>query len=188
VGLGSVAAALAGAPWFNWTTDALSDLGHPARGSSPIFNAGLAAAGLLYLVFVAALARALASGRLATAAEGALAASALSLTAIGVLNESFGAAHFVVSFTYFMFLPLGMALLALRLWRSCPRFARVTLAVAAASASFGISIIAAIVYGWPFPSQAIPELIASSLLALWSLWAGAALRAGMFSGTAADAK
>ncbi len=183
VGLGAVAAALATAPWFHWTADALSDLGNPRHESSPLFNGGLAAAGLLYLLFVGGLLRALPARRASGAAVVCLAAGALSLSAIGVVNESFGPPHFVVSFTYFTFIPLGMALLAFALWRSARAFSRATLALAALSAAFGTSIIAAILYGWPFPSQAIPELIASSMLAGWSLWAGAQLTGGKFAGS-----
>lgn len=40
------------APWFSWTGNALSDLGHPARASAPAFNLGLMVAGLLGVMFV----------------------------------------------------------------------------------------------------------------------------------------
>ena len=173
VGLGGVAVGISLSPWFNWTSDALSDLGHPRHPSSTAFNAGLIAAGALYMVFVLSLARALPRGRFEVAGEVCLALGGLSLSLIGIINESYGAPHFVVSFTYFMFVPLGMAFVAYALWYSVGTFAWFTLVLSGAGAAFGISIITAILYGAPFSSQAVPELIASAFLAGWSVWAGA---------------
>lgn len=178
VGLGAVGAALAMAPWFNWTTDALSDLGHPRHESAAVFGAGLLASGLFYVDAVLHARPSLGKSRLAKASAGFLVAGGLSLSAIGVINESFGAPHFVVSLTYFTFVPLGMFLLALCIRGVAPRFALVTAAMAVAAAAFGISILTAIAYGAPFPSQAIPELIASSILAAWAVLGGIALYAG----------
>jgi hypothetical membrane protein len=177
VGLCAVGAALAMAPWFNWTTDALSDLGHPRHESAAVFGAGLLASGLFYVDAVLHARASLGAGRLAKAAVGFLVAGGLSLSAIGVVNESFGAPHFVVSLTYFTFVPLGMFLLALCFRGVAPRFALLTAAMAVAAAAFGISILTAIAYGAPFPSQAIPELIASAILAAWALLGGYALYA-----------
>ncbi len=178
VGLGAVGVALALAPWFNWTTDALSDLGHPRHESAAVFGAGLLASGLFYVDAVLHARRSLGSSRLAKAAVGFLVAGGLSLSAIGVVNESFGVPHFVVSFTYFTFVPLGMFVLALCLRGVAPRFAIVTAAMAFAAAAFAISILTAIAYGAPFPSQAIPEIIASVILAAWAVLGGFALYAG----------
>jgi hypothetical membrane protein len=172
VGLGGVAVGISLSPWFSWTSDALSDLGHPRHASALAFNAGLIASGLLYMVFALSLVRVLPRGRLEAAAALCLALGGLSLSLIGVVNESFGAPHFVVSFTYFMFVPLGMAFLAFSLWSTMRGLAALTLCLSALAAFFGISIIAAIVYGAPFPSQAIPELIASVFHASWSVYAG----------------
>lgn len=187
VGLGAVFAALALAPWFNWTTDALSDLGHPRRESAPVFGAGLLAAGLFYVDAVLHARVVLARSRPASAAVASLVFGGLSLSAIGVVNESFGAPHFVVSLTYFTFVPLGMFLLARCVRAAMPRFALATALTAAASAAFGISILTAIAYGAPFPSQAIPELIASSLMAAWAGLAGIAMVQGRFPRPPADA-
>ncbi len=167
-------------PWFNWTTDALSDLGHPRHASAATFGAALLAAGLLYLDAVWALRPLLPKERLSEAAFLSLAFGALSLSGIGVINVSFGAPHFVVSLTYFTFVPLGMALLAAIYWTAHRRFALATIAMASAAAAFGISILTAIGYGAPFPSQAIPELIASAILAAWALLVGVLLWTGTF--------
>lgn len=51
VTLGTVAVAVLLSPWFSWTANALSDLGHPSRATAPLFNGGLVVAGLLGLAF-----------------------------------------------------------------------------------------------------------------------------------------
>ena len=187
VGLGAVAAALALAPWFNWTTDALSDLGHPRYASAPVFGAGLLASGLFYVDAVLHARRFLGRSRVSSAAVVSLVLGGLSLSAVGVINESFGPPHFVVSLTYFTFVPLGMLLLAVCLQGVAPRFALATAGVAVAAAAFGISILTAIAYRAPFPSQAVPELVASSLMAAWAAAVGAGMIKGAFPGAGPQA-
>lgn len=178
VGLGAVAAALAMAPWFNWSTDALSDLGHPRYASAPVFGAGLLASGLFYTDAVLHARASLGRSRLASAGVAFLVAGGLSLSAIGVVNESFGAPHFVVSLTYFTFVPIGMLLLALCFRGAAPAFAKLTVVMSIAAAAFGLSILSAIAYEVPFTSQAVPEMIASAILAAWAVVAGAGLYRG----------
>lgn len=48
----AIAAAIAVAPWFSWTGNALSGLGNPVEPSSFAFNDGLILAGVLGTVFV----------------------------------------------------------------------------------------------------------------------------------------
>src|SRR5262245_11082323 len=72
-GFGGVALGLANAPWFSWTADALSDLGHPSRASASYFNVGLAASGLFYLGFAYAVASELGGSKTRTAAAACLA-------------------------------------------------------------------------------------------------------------------
>jgi hypothetical membrane protein len=179
-GFGGVAVALALAPWFSWSADALSDLGHPRHASAAPFAAGLFMAGIFFVKAVWFARPVLGDSRLASAAVAFLIAGGLSLSAIGVVNVSYGTAHFVVSLTYFAFVPLGMALLALCIRQAAPGFAAVTSLMAAAAAAFGITILTAVAWGAPFSSQAVPELIASAILAAWALAAGAALARGRF--------
>lgn len=168
-GLGSLSVALSMAPWFVWSEDALSDLGHPRYSTWLVFGAGLLLSGALYLVFVWGLGRVVPRSPAGTAGLLFLGAGGASLSAVGVINESYGAPHFIVSLAYFTFVPLGMVLVAISRRASDPRWALATAALAFAAAAFGLSILSAIAYEVPFTSQAVPELIASALLALWSL-------------------
>ena len=161
--------ALAMSPWFVWTENALSDLGHPRRESAWVFGVGLAAAGAAYLVFVWALAGAAPKTALGAGALTSLGGGGASLSAIGIFNESYGALHLAVSVTYFTLVPVGMLLLALSMRGSDRSIRAATLVLAVAAGALGLSVAGAQEYGWPFPSQAIPELAASLLLAGWSV-------------------
>lgn len=169
VGFGAVFAALAMSPWFVWRENALSDLGNPTHTSATVFGAGLGAAGAVYLVFVWALAAATPRTPLGVAALLSLAGGGASLSLIGIINESYGAPHLAVSVTYFTFVPVGMLLLALSLKGSDRRIRLATEVLAVAAGILGLSVAGAQEYGWPFPSQAIPELLASLLLGGWSV-------------------
>lgn len=51
VAFGAILTATFVAPWFSWTGNALSDLGHHDRATASLFNGGLIAAGLIGAVF-----------------------------------------------------------------------------------------------------------------------------------------
>ncbi len=94
----------------------------------------------------------------------------LSLAFIGLFNESFGDLHFVVSGTYFAFIPVGIALFAPAARRADARLGKISLLIAVLAAILGISILTAIEYRTPFTSQAIPELLASIIFGTWTCW------------------
>lgn len=169
LGFGAVLGALLMSPWFVWSENALSDLGHPRRESALVFGAGLAAAGAVYLVFVWALWAATPRTPAVSAALLALAGGGASLSAVGIVNQAYGAPHLVVSVTYFTLVPVGMLLLALALKAPDPAFRAATLVLALAAGTLGLCVAGAQEYGWPFPSQAVPELLASLVLGGWSV-------------------
>jgi hypothetical membrane protein len=51
VAFGAILTATTTAPWFSWTSNALSDLGHHERATATVFNGGLIVAGLVGAVF-----------------------------------------------------------------------------------------------------------------------------------------
>lgn len=51
VAFGAILTATTIAPWFSWTENALSDLGHHERATTNLFNGGLILAGLIGAVF-----------------------------------------------------------------------------------------------------------------------------------------
>ena len=78
-----IAVAVASAPWFSWTANALSDLGVRERASATPFNYGLIAGGTLGVGFAARL-WAEAPGRIGRAGIATLALSLASMVLIGV--------------------------------------------------------------------------------------------------------
>ena len=90
-------------PWFNWSTDALSDLGHASRSDvAPLFNFGLHLAGFLIMVFSMTVFR-----KHAKFTSLCLLISALMLQLVAVFDEVYGFLHFLVSI--FFFASLGFA-------------------------------------------------------------------------------
>ena len=154
VGYAFIAAALIKAPWFDWSRNALSDLGI-APGSAPFFNLGLILAGLLVVAYGHGLAQTL-SRRLGKAAGLWLSIAGLALALIGVFPEDCGDIHYYVSVAFFVNIPL--ALIALGASLATQRQRRLGFIVAA--------LALASVAPWlkPWDGVAIPEL-ASSLLA-----------------------
>lgn len=85
------------APWFNIWANALSDLGKMKHiCSAPIFNSGLALGGYLL-----GLATALSQG-IRAVNRLILCVAGFTLILIGVLNESYGYIHFIVSLAFFL--------------------------------------------------------------------------------------
>ena len=143
-------------PWFSWTANALSDLGHPAKSTAaPIFNFGLAAGGILVALYaVSAMA-----GKAKYSAI-LLAVTGISLTLVGVFNESWGWLHFAVSVVFFSFACLTLFTYSIEM-RSL---------LAALSAIIGLL---AWFFFWLDISQlgvAVPELISSLTATAWFLY------------------
>jgi len=85
-------------PWFNWSKNALSDLGHAQRSiSAPYYNFGLALTGFLIAIYA-----------FTTLKEHAkitsyfLAAAAFSLQLVAVFDEIYGFLHVFVSMLFFV--------------------------------------------------------------------------------------
>ena len=101
-----IGTAIALAPWFSPTADALSDLGVPGEASAPAFNAGLIVGGLLGTGFALRLWPD-APGRLGRAGVGILAVSFLCLSLIGVFPTPHEY-HLAVSVAFFALFTYGL--------------------------------------------------------------------------------
>jgi len=99
---------IASAPWFRWSKNALSDLGHALRSESALYyNFGLAAAGLLIAIYAVTslMSRAKYSSL-------CLAASAFSLQLVAVFDEIYGRTHMLISVIFFVLLLLASIIYA----------------------------------------------------------------------------
>jgi len=97
------------APWFRWSKNALSDLGHALRPESALyFNFGLAAAGLLIAVYAVKVLM-----KSAKYTGPCLTASAFALQLVAVFDEIYGHTHFIVSVIFFVLLLLSSLIYAI---------------------------------------------------------------------------
>jgi len=151
----SIVVSIAYSPWFNIFNNALSDLGDPCRSATVlIFNAGLAIGGLVIVVF--ALVDVLKYNVVLAIILEILGSF---LTLIGIINESYGYMHFVVSAIFFISAAVLLAYLALMLKSTLPLI------------SFTIVVIVWTVYFiFRIPKgAAIPETISIVFASPWYL-------------------
>ena len=146
---------IASAPWFRWSRNALSDLGHALRPESALYyNFGLAAAGLLIAIYAVTslLSRARYAGL-------CLAASAFTLQLVAVFDEIYGHTHLIVSEVFFILLLLSSLIYALER-RSI-----------IASCSFIVGLCAWILYWMNLYSAgiAVPEIISATAAVSWMI-------------------
>jgi hypothetical membrane protein len=139
-------------------------LGVQGPVTAAIFNTGLVLGGILFALFTLGLFIYVGNDLIGKAASTLLFVASVSLIAIGVLNESFGYVHYLVSVAFFVSLPLSLAVFVAAFWREGKRRLSVfTLALA---------VIAALVWGLELtvqfvPGVAIPETISGVAGAAW---------------------
>lgn len=157
LGFSAVLLSIASSPWFNWTDNALSDLG--VGGSGLIFNTGLIASGVLMISFFLGLLK-LSGGCWAWKLGSYMfLADALSLIGVGVFNESFGRIHLYFSLAFFILMPLSLIMLGLSLWsRGIKGLSLFTLFSA---------LVTPVVWILPWRGAAIPEALSTLATATW---------------------
>ena len=159
---------IASAPWFSWSENALSDLGHAVRSDvATYFNFGLAFAGLLVLIYAVTVFR-----RHAKFSSLCLAASAFSLQLIAVFDEVYGSLHLAVSVLFFV--SIGVASVAYAIER---RSLLAAIAVVVGLASW-ISYWAGIYEA----GIAVPEVVSFTPVASWVVWSAWKIYSGALIG------
>jgi hypothetical membrane protein len=165
VAFGCIGIAIVSYPEFSWTNNALSDLGVVPGVTAFAFNFGLFAAGVLGFFFVASglfsYFKNTAVGKLGVAV---FALATVWLMAIGVFNESFYPAHFVVSVLFFITMPVAFWVLAVTLYLKH----EVSLAIF----TLFSSVVAAAPWILYFimryvPNVAVPEAISALISSIW---------------------
>lgn len=168
VAFGAIAVAVALAPWFSISANALSDLGQRSARSAPVFTWGLVLAGALGAVFVVRLAAA-ETGRVRRIAQVVLFAAMSALAGIGLVpvDHSSGL-HTPVSVTFFLALTYGLALdgtASVLAGRRRTGLGFVWLAFANATGW----LVYALVAGQASVGVALPELVGAVALAAWAV-------------------
>lgn len=179
IALIGIVAAILVSPWFNWFTNALSDLGHPwmlggsngtpgLNPAAPIFNTSLSFAGLITLMMTVWLIRHQVFER---SVIGIIAAILLTiaqffLIGIGIFHEGFGYTHFVVSVGFFVTLLIAGMIYGVRLMQE--RHLRIIGIMA-----FILALVSALTWVayylnvLPFTGVAIPEIISAITAIIW---------------------
>jgi len=151
-GLSSIALAFF-TPWFNWTRNALSDLGNPlVSGVAFLFNFCLILGGLLLVLYGLEYLKCRAKYT-----SYLVVVSAFSLQLVGAFNETYGATHFYVAALFFI------TLTASSLTYTIEKRSVVALV------AFVISFSSWLLYllGHANVGVAVPEIISSLSTAAW---------------------
>lgn len=148
-------------PWFDWHTDALSDMG--VSTVAPLFNSTLLIGGAVYLVFGFGFIRwhGVASV-VAKIAALLMLLGGVGLALIGVFPEDAGRIHYVVAVTYFIATPLAYALFGLDLLtrgEQAPGILSIVAGLGALSMIFFV----------PHTGWAVPEILAATVMSAWTL-------------------
>jgi len=165
IAFASISLAIYYSLWFDWTKNALSDLGARGGFAEIIFNFGLIIVGLLILIFTSGIFEFLKENFLGRIGCLILALDALSLSAIGIFPETAGRIHFYVSVSFFTLFPLSLILIGL----AFVRMAETNLAL------FTFVVVSITVFVWALPygrGVAIPEALASLSASIWSIILG----------------
>ncbi|MHA2314840.1 MAG: DUF998 domain-containing protein [Candidatus Hermodarchaeia archaeon] len=165
--------------WFNWWTNALSDLGHPwmlggSNGTpgynpaAPIFNSALSITGLVTLVLTIWMIRYeyFERSTLGVVAAILLTISQFFLIGIGVFHEGYGDLHFIVSVGFFATLILAGMLFGIRL--ILEKETRI-FGVFAFILAFSSMLVWVLYYlsFTPFTGVAIPEIVSAIAAMIW---------------------
>jgi Predicted membrane protein len=169
VAFGAIAVAVALAPWFSVTGDALSDLGRRSARSAPVFNGGLVVAGTLGVTFVARLTTT-ETGRVRRLGQVVLFGAMAALAGIGLVPVDHPSGlHTPVSVTFFVALTYGLALdgtASVLVGRRHVGLGTVWLAFANAT---GWLVYAMVASGSASPGVALPELVGAVAVAAWAV-------------------
>ena len=140
-------------PWFSWSSNALSDLGHAVHSSvAPIFNFGLLLSGFLIAIFTAT-----SFWKHAKYTSPFLLLTAFALQLVAVFDEVYRGLHGTVSIDFFVLLIL-----------SCLIYAAEKRSILGAT-SFAIGLGVWVLYGAGLIQAgiAVPEIISVAAATSW---------------------
>ena len=167
LGFTCILAAIASYPSFNWTRNALSDLGVKAGVTGLLFNFGLCASGLLALNFaVFGLYAYLGKNWVGKIGAAVFAAATIALIAIGVFNEHYSGTHYAVSVAFFTLMPISMFII------TCSFLLAHQLRMAIFTVLTGIAAALPWILLFAFkyvPKVAIPEFVSGLIVSAWTI-------------------
>lgn len=161
--------AIAYSPEFNWTENALSDLGVQTGVTATLFNYGLIISGFFAVMFALGLFMFLSQKLLGKIGALIFVLDVLFLIAIGVFPENVRPTHYYVSVMFFVLFPISMLIMCATFFLTCNvkmgLFTFITAFVAAAVwiIQFSIRFVRGV---------AIPEAISALSASAWSIVLG----------------
>ncbi len=158
--------AIASYPAFSWTNNALSDLGVIPGITSLLFNFGLIISGFLSFTFAVLglhiFLRASWAGKIGSAV---FAAANLALMSIGIFNENFSPAHYLVSVAFFTLAPISLFILSLAFWLRHQRDKAVFTVLVGILAALPWLLLA---FNY-VPNVAVPEFLSGLAVSAWAV-------------------
>ena len=155
---------------FSWTNNALSDLGVVSGLTSPLFNLGLFASGLLAFNFaIFGLFNYLGKLWVGKIGSSVFAAATLSLICIGIFNESFSPTHYLVSVTFFVLVPISLFILTSAFWLN--RHRGMAIFTFLISITVALTWLLLITFNY-VPNVAIPEFLSGLAVSAWVIVLG----------------
>ncbi len=161
VAYSSITLSVSMSPWFSWVENALSDLG-AIQPSSPVFNSGLMLSSILALLFTIGL-RKLHRGALGMVGVAFYILNTISLFMVGLFPETAGIIHYYVSVAFFVFVALTLMTFGVYNLTLSPR------SIIMGTMLIILSVLAIVVWLFPWKGMAIPELISSLAISTWIL-------------------
>ena len=153
-------------PEFNWTENALSDLGVIAGCTSQIFNYGLIISGLLSFIFATGLFQYFNRNNVGRIGSTLFVLASISLISIGLFPENMKPIHYIVSVSFFVLIPTSMLIFALFFClQKEKRIAVLTFLSAVAAATpwifyFALRYVSGV---------AVPEALSAIVFSVWTL-------------------
>jgi hypothetical membrane protein len=151
--------------WFNWSANALSELGVGEQVA--LFNNAMLIGGALNLLFAAGLRQYFNNERRILVGVGLIVASSVSLALVGVFTIDHLILHGIAAFGYFMLTPAGFLLIGLGTEE--PGIRKLSFACGIL-ALFAILVFPVLILALPFKvGFAVPELAESLAISCWTL-------------------
>jgi hypothetical membrane protein len=162
---------------FSWSENALSDLGVSSVSlAANLFNYSLALTGVLNFVFTVGFIKAYAKSPLFYLGGLLLILGSGSLSLVGIFTEAYGRLHTVVSTAYFALFLLALIVVGFA-FRKMNLTAKGYVSILAGTAA-ALVILGGITPGWHTLlglGFAVPEIVASTIIAAWTIWMGSSL-------------
>lgn len=158
-------------PWFQWDTNALSELG--VGEVSLLFNSAVIIGGILFFFFALGIREHLSGGRSARAGTILVMFSAISLALVGVFTLEYPTLHGIVSLCYFVLAPVGFILIGFGTKEN--RLKKLSIGTGMVALVM-ILILPLILLTFPFKiGFAVPEMAEALIMSAWLLFMGVRL-------------